>query len=140
MLAPSLAGARRLAHRIGHALVATAPVNPRLMQAKALGDVDQDVVYAPGDAVPAGGDAGHISRRCTRAGGPFTTDQVRTYTLQGGNGVCLTQLPASLTPSAIQLQVFGIPTTAASGDIEILPQAGTFGSTATMVYLGNVHS
>jgi len=70
-------------------------------------------------------------------GGPFATNEVRTYTLEGGNGQCLTQLPASASPSAIQLQVFGIPTTSGSGDIEILPQGGVFGGTATLVYLGN---
>jgi len=58
--------------------------------------------------------------------------------VQAGNGVCLSQLPASLTPSAVQLQVFGMPTTSASGDIEILPQGSTFGSTATMVYVGTI--
>jgi hypothetical protein len=39
----------------------------------------------------------------------------------------------------VQLQVFGIPiNSGASGDIEILPQGSTFGSTATEVYVGNV--
>src|SRR5437763_8524387 len=37
------------------------------------------------------------------------------------------------------MQVFGIPiNSGASGDIEILPQGSTFGSTATEVYVGNV--
>ena len=31
-----------------------------------------------------------------------------------------------------------MPTTAASGDIEILPQGAAFGSTATMVYIGSI--
>ena len=35
------------------------------------------------------------------------------------------------------MQVYGIPTTAGSGDIEILPQGGTFGSSASLVYLGS---
>ena len=48
-----------------------------------------------------------------------------------------TVLSDSITPAAIQLQVFGIPTTTGSGDIEVLPQGGTFGSTASLVYLGN---
>ena len=64
---------------------------------------------------------------------PFAPSEIRSYTVQGGNGACLTQLPAALNPAAVQLQVFGMPTTAASGDIEILPQGGSFGSTATMV-------
>ncbi|HSC22921.1 MAG TPA: tail fiber domain-containing protein, partial [Casimicrobiaceae bacterium] len=37
------------------------------------------------------------------------------------------------------LQVFGMPTTNASGDIEILPQGATFGSTATMVYVASIN-
>ena len=69
---------------------------------------------------------------------PFAPNEVRSYTVQGGNGVCLNQLPAGVDPSAVQLQVFGIPTTSASGDIEILPQGASFGSTATMVYVGSI--
>ncbi|HJU24066.1 MAG TPA: tail fiber domain-containing protein [Casimicrobiaceae bacterium] len=69
---------------------------------------------------------------------PFAPNEIRSYKVQGGNGVCLTQLPAGLNPSAVQLQVFGLPTTSASGDIEILPQGATFGSTATMVYVGSI--
>jgi hypothetical protein len=69
---------------------------------------------------------------------PFAPSEIRSYTVQGGNGVCVTQLPAGLNPSAVQLQVFGMPTTSASGDIEILPQGATFGSTATMVYVGTI--
>jgi hypothetical protein len=38
----------------------------------------------------------------------------------------------------VQLQVFGMPTSAASGDIEILPQGSVFGATATMVYVGSI--
>src|SRR5947209_12138772 len=51
----------------------------------------------------------------------------------------MTQLPAGLNPTAIQLELFGIPVSPSSnGDIEILPQGATFGSTATDVYVGNV--
>jgi hypothetical protein len=114
---------------------------PSLKQTKALGESTRDVVYTPvtpcrlvetrgvfaavyqGDGTPA-----HTPR-------PFASNEVRTYTVQGGNGACLAQLPASLAPSAVQLQVFGIPTTPTSGDIEILPQGTAFGSTATMVYV-----
>ena len=71
--------------------------------------------------------------------GAFTGGEIRNYAVQGGNGVCLSQLPGGLNPSAVQLQVFGIPVNGgASGDVEILPQGSTFGSTATLVYLGNV--
>jgi hypothetical protein len=74
-----------------------------------------------------------------QGGGAFSGGMIRNYTVQGGNGVCLTQLPAGLNASAVQLQVFGIPiNSAASGDIEILPQGATFGATATEVYVGNV--
>jgi hypothetical protein len=62
---------------------------------------------------------------------------VRAYKIEGANGVCLSQLPASLAPSAVQVQVFAYPTTPEAGDIEMLPYGVLFGSTATMVYLGN---
>ena len=69
---------------------------------------------------------------------PFAPSEIRSYTVQGGNGACLTQLPAALNPAAVQLQVFGMPTTAGSGDLEILPQGAAFGSTATMVYIASI--
>jgi hypothetical protein len=50
----------------------------------------------------------------------------------------VTQLPNGLTPSAVQLQVFGIPVNNVSGDIEVLPQGATFGNTATLVFANNV--
>jgi hypothetical protein len=137
LLAASLAGSLEgLRNVVAAALVTDAEARPSLLQAKALGDASQDVVYVPVTPCRL------VETRGTfpavfQGGGPFASNEVRTYTLQGGNGVCLTQLPASVTPSAIQLQVFGIPTTTASGDIEILPQGSTFGSTAALVYLGN---
>jgi hypothetical protein len=120
------------------------PAKPALADGKALGDATIDSVYTPvtpcrlvetrgvfaavyqGDGSPA-----HTPL-------PFTANQIRTYTVQGGNNVCLTQLPAGLDPSAVQLQVFGMPTTSISGDIEILPQGSTFGTTATMVYVASI--
>ena len=137
LLAASLAGSLDgLRNVVAAALVSEGDVKRSLLHAKTLGDPDRDVVYQP--VVPCR----LVETRGTFAavyqgGGSFTAGQTRTYTLQGGNGVCLTQLPPSLTPTAIQLQVFGIPTTTGSGDIEILPQGGTFGSTATLVFLGN---
>jgi hypothetical protein len=116
-----------------------------LAHTKALGDSASDLLYTPvtpcrlvetRGSFPAvyqgNGTASHTPV-------PFASNEIRTYTVQGGNGVCLTQLPASLTPSAVQLQVFGIPTTSASGDVEILPQGATFGSTATMVYVASLN-
>ena len=98
----------------------------------------------PGNSVPAGRDARDVCRgvsgrrRRGACAGPVRVDEIRSYTLQGGNGICLSQLPVGLPASAVQLQVFGIPTTPGSGDIEILPQGTTFGSTATMVYVGSI--
>jgi len=71
-------------------------------------------------------------------GGAFGSNEIRNYTILGGNGVCLTQLPAGLNPAAIQVQVFGIPTTGASGDIEmpctpaswVMPRTGVCSTTA----------
>jgi len=104
---------------------------------KSLGDRTDDVVYTPVTPCRL------VETRGTfpavyQGGGALTTTVVRNYTVRGGNGVCLTQLPVGLEASAVQLQVFGIPIdSGANGDIEILPEGSTFGSTATLVYLGN---
>ena len=142
LLAASLAGSEDGVRAVA-GLAATA-AKPTSVSTKALGDVAADVVYTPvtpcrlvdtrgtfaavyqGDGTPS-----HNAK-------PFVPNEIRTYTLQGGNGVCLTQLPNGLAPSAVQLQVFGMPTTSLSGDIEILPQGASFGSTATMVYVGTI--
>ena len=105
---------------------------------KSLGDVADDVVYTPLTPCRL------VETRGTfpavyQGSGPFAGGEIRSYTVQSGNGVCVAQLPGGLNPSAVQLQVFGIPiSSAASGDIEILPQGSPFGSTATEVYVGNV--
>ncbi|MFO1305475.1 MAG: hypothetical protein U1F54_17245 [Burkholderiales bacterium] len=93
------------------------------MRGKALGDATQDIVYVPVTPCRL------VETRGTfpavyQGGGAFTLNEIRTYTLQGGNGVCLTQLPPAVSPGAVQLQVYGIPTTSGSGDIEILRKAG----------------
>ncbi|HSU44764.1 MAG TPA: tail fiber domain-containing protein [Casimicrobiaceae bacterium] len=145
LLAASLAGTLDgLREVIGADDMSIAATKPGLSQTKALGDSAADVVYTPvtpcrlvetRGTFPAvyqgNGSASHTPV-------PFTSNQIRTYTLQGANGVCLTQLPAGLNATAVQLQVFGIPTTSASGDIEILPQGASFGSTATMVYVATI--
>jgi hypothetical protein len=108
------------------------------IETKAVGDSTIDVVYTPLTPCRLVETRGTFAA-VYQGGGAFTGGMIRTYTVQGGNGVCLTQLPAGLKPSAVQLQVFGIPiNSAASGDIEILPQGATFGATATEVYVGNV--
>jgi hypothetical protein len=108
------------------------------VSAKSLGDAADDVVYTPVTPCRLVETRGTFAA-VYQGGGPFAGGEIRNYTLQGGNGVCLTQLPGGLNPSAVQLQVFGIPvSSAASGDIEILPQGSSFGSTATEVYVGNV--
>ena len=104
--------------------------------AKALGDLDKDLVYVP--VTPCRlVDTRNTYPAVYQNAGPFTTSEVRTYTLEGGNGVCLTQLPSGLQPGAVQMQVYAIPVPGANGDVEVLPQGGTFGSTATLVYLAN---
>ncbi|HLX27867.1 MAG TPA: hypothetical protein VKV24_05190 [Casimicrobiaceae bacterium] len=141
-LAGSLSG---LYDVLDHAMTTTAP-SQQLKSAgvteKALGDTSDDVVYTPvtpcrlvetrgtftavywGDGTPAHNPS------------PYSANEIRTYTIQSGNGVCVSQL-AGVHPSAVQLQVFGIPVSG-SGDIEILPQGSTFGSTATLVYLASI--
>ncbi|HLX30408.1 MAG TPA: hypothetical protein VKV24_18165 [Casimicrobiaceae bacterium] len=124
--------------------VADAGTRPGLQQTKALGDSSIDVVYTPVTPCRLVETRGTFAAVYQGDGSPshkaipFTPNEIRSYTVQGGNGVCLTQLPAGLEPSAVQLQVFGIPTTSRSGDIEILPQGASFGSTATMVYVGSI--
>jgi hypothetical protein len=111
--------------------------------AKALGDANQDVVYTPVTPCRLVDTRGNFAAVYRGDGSPsnnpspFAASEIRTYTVQGGNGVCLTQLPSGLQPTAVQLQVFGIPNNGISGDLEILPEGSTFGSTATMVFLAN---
>jgi hypothetical protein len=104
---------------------------------KAAGDLDRDVSYTPVTPCRLIDTRGGVAAVYAGAG-PFTPNEIRSYAVQGGNGVCLSQLPVGLSPAAIQIQVFGMPTTTASGDIEILPQGSPFGSTATMVYIGSI--
>lgn len=137
LMAASLAGTLDgLRDVLANALLPGADAKPASLRGKALGDPGQDVVYVPVTPCRL------VETRGTYAavyqgGGAFASSEIRTYAVQGGNGVCLPQLPPTIDPSAVQLQVYGIPNSAGSGDIEILPQGGTFGSTATLVYLGN---
>jgi hypothetical protein len=138
LLAASLAGSLEgLRNAVSNALLAETEVKPSLLQAKALGDANQDVVYVPVTPCRL------VDTRGTFAavyptGGAYASAEVRTYKVEGGNGVCLSQLPASVNPTAVQVQVFALPTTGGSGDVEMLPQGSTFGATATLVFLGNV--
>jgi hypothetical protein len=105
---------------------------------KALGDAGDDVVYTPVTPCRLVETRGTFAA-VYQGGGPFATNEKRTYTVQGGNGVCLAQLPGGLNPSVVELQVFGIPiNSGSSGDIEILPEGSAFGGTTTEVYVGNV--
>ena len=84
--------------------------------ARSLGDATQDVVYVPVTPCRLVETRGTFAA-VYQGGGAFSGGTTRSYTLQGGNGVCLSQLPANATPGAVQLQVFGIPTSSASGRI-----------------------
>jgi endosialidase-like protein len=139
LLAASLAGSLTgLRDVLAHSLTLATTAKPNLHQVKALGDSADDVVYTPVTPCRLVETRGTFAA-VYQGGGAFAGGDIRNYTAQGGNGVCLTQLPAGLNPSALQLQVFGIPiNSGASGDIEILPQGSSFGSTATEVYVGNV--
>jgi hypothetical protein len=139
LLAASLAGSiEGLRDVLAHALTTAAMAKPGLQQAKALGDTGDDVVYTPVTPCRLVETRGTFAA-VYQTGGAYSGGEIRNYAVQGGNGVCLIQLPGSLGASAVQLQVFGIPiNSGASGDIEILPQGSTFGATATEVYVGNV--
>jgi hypothetical protein len=139
LLAASLAGT---AEGVRDVLATAHASLPKLVdgrvQTKALGETADDVVYTPVTPCRLVETRGTFAA-VYQGGGAFSGGTTRTYTVQGGNGVCLTQLPAGLGASAVQLQLFGIPiNSGASGDIEILPQGSTFGTTATEVYVGNV--
>jgi hypothetical protein len=103
---------------------------------EAFGEATQDLVYTPVTPCRLVETRGNFLA-VYQGGGPFAAGDIRTYVIQSGNGACLTQLPNGLQPAAVQLQVFAIPANGISGDVEILPQGATFGSTATMVMLGN---
>jgi hypothetical protein len=156
LLAASMAGTLDgVRDVLARSLVGSEPINPALVQPvssasigamviKSVGDPTDDVAYTPvtpcrlvetrgtfaavyqGDGTP-----GHTPS-------PFNVNEVRTYTVASGNGVCTSQLPSKIVPVAVQLQVFGMPTTGASGSIEILPQGATFGATATEVFIGSI--
>jgi trimeric autotransporter adhesin len=66
------------------------------------------------------------------AGGIFTPTQTRTYQVTGTCGV-----PAGAAAVVTQIVVITPP---AAGDIEVLPQGGTFGGTVAMVFQANVFS
>ena len=139
LLAASLAGTLDGLRNV-LAMAVALPLTPHhgVIPTKALGDIGDDVVYTP---VPPCRlvDTRNSFAAVYQNGGAFSGGEIRNYTVQGGNGVCLTQLPPGLNPSAAQLQVFGIPiNSGSSGDIEILPQGSSFGSTSTEVYVGNV--
>ena len=140
LLAASLAGTLNGLRQViaGSLAAQEATIDKAGTIVKALGDPGDDVVYTPVTPCRLVETRGTFAA-VYQGGGPFSSNEVRNYAVQGGNGVCLAQLPAGLNPSAVQLQVFGIPvSSAASGDIEILPQGSTFGSTATEIYVGNV--
>src|SRR5205085_2191729 len=139
LLAASLAGSiGGLRDVLAHSITTATTAKPGGRQTKALGDTADDVVYTPVTPCRLVETRGTFAA-VYQGGGAFSGGEIRNYTIQGGNGVCLTQLPGGLNPSAVQLQVFGIPINGgSSGDVEILPQGSTFGSTATLVYLGNV--
>src|SRR5438874_4511919 len=130
LLAASLAGSiEGLRDVLAHSLTATGAIKPSLLPTKALGDTTSDVVYTPVTPCRLVETRGTFAA-VYQGGGPFSGGEIRNYAIQGGNGVCLTQLPVGLNPSAVQLQVFGIPIdSGSSGDIEILPQGSTFGAT-----------
>jgi len=140
LLAASLAGTLDgLRQVIANSLASHEAANGKAgVVTKSLGDTADDVVYTPVTPCRLVETRGTFAA-VYQGGGPFAGGEIRNYTIQGGNGVCLTQLPGGLNPTAVQLQVFGIPINSGSnGDIEILPQGSTFGSTATEVYVGNV--
>ena len=137
LLAASLAGTLDgLRNVLAVGVTSPAPLRDGLVQTKALGDTSDDVVYTPVTPCRLVETRPGTFAAVYQGAGAFAPNEIRNYAIQGGNGVCLSQLPAGLNPTAVQLQVFAIPVAGASGDIEILPQGAAFDSTTTEVYLG----
>jgi hypothetical protein len=99
-------------------------------QAKAVGDLNADVVYTPVNPCRLIDTRGANSP--VFSGGAFSPNQTRTYQATGNCAV-----PTGAT--AVVMQIIMIAPTAA-GDIEVLPQGGTFGGTVAMVFQSNVYS
>lgn len=135
LLAASLAGsADGLLEAVEHGVVAATQKGAG--QTKALGDAGVDLAYVP--LTPCRlVDTRPVFPAVYQGAGPFNPGEIRTYTAQSGNGVCVTQLPPGTSLAAVQIQVFGIPRNGVSGDIEVLPPGIAFGSTATLVFLGS---
>ena len=98
LLAASLAGSiNGLRDVLATALIASTAQKPGLLQAKALGDSADDVVYTPVTPCRLVETRGTFAA-VYQGGGAFSGGEIRNYTIQGGNGVCLAQLPSGLNP------------------------------------------
>jgi trimeric autotransporter adhesin len=112
---------------------ASALLNAKLSPAdnsKALGDVAADVVYTP--ITPCRFLDTRGANSPVFAGGIYTAGQTRTYQVTGNCGV-----PAGATAVVTQIIMITPP---GAGDIEVLPQGGTFGGTVAMVFQQGVFS
>ncbi|HWD15300.1 MAG TPA: hypothetical protein VG865_01700, partial [Casimicrobiaceae bacterium] len=84
---------------------------------KALGDNTVDTVYTPLTPCRLVDTRGVFAAVYQGSGAPsfspvpFAGNEIRSYALAGGNNTCISQLPSGSHPSAVQLQVFGMPTT-----------------------------
>jgi hypothetical protein len=101
-----------------------------LDEAKTVGDAEADVVYTPVTPCRFLDTRGLNSP--VNAGGAFTSGQIRPYQVTGACNV-------PVGASAVVTQIIMIQPSAA-GDIEVLPQGGTFGGTVAMVFQANVFS
>jgi Chaperone of endosialidase len=99
-------------------------------QSKALGDVSADLVYTPITPCRFVDTRGLFTP--VYSGGAYTASQTRTYQTTGNCGI-----PTGA--QGVVTQIIMINPTAA-GDIELLPQGGTFGATAVMVFQANTYS
>jgi Chaperone of endosialidase len=99
-------------------------------RSKSAGDSVTDLVYTPISPCRLLDTRGIFSP--VFAGGAYTPNQVRTYQMTGNCTV-----PAGAV--AVVTQIIMI-TPSAAGDIELLPQGGTFGSTVAMVFQAGVYS
>jgi Chaperone of endosialidase len=97
---------------------------------KALGEIDRDLLYTPITPCRLLDTRGVFSP--VFAGGAFAPNETRAYQMTGNCSV-------PLGAQAVVTQIIMI-TPSAAGDIELLPQGATFGSTAAMVFQANTYS
>jgi hypothetical protein len=99
-------------------------------EAKSVGEASRDLVYTP--ITPCRFLDTRNANSPINAGGQFAAGEVRAYQLTGNCGI-----PTGAAAAVTQIIMITPP---AAGDIELLPQGGTFGNSVAMVFQAGVYS